>query len=246
MKHIFLLFVLFLISLNAQNRNPIISAVFDDLIKSIVADEKYIFDDDNIILKVPDFADNPFQVPIYVNGLKIVNAKRLVLFADYNPISNIIDMELEHLLPVISTNIKVAQETPLRALILDDKNIWHVGSINIKSNGGGCDISAQSSNSYEYEKLLGEIKTELFQKEEGNRIKTSIFHPMETGLIFGTNEFYINSIIIKDKDKVLANIKSTSVISENPRFIFESKNKIDNLDIEFTDNDGNIYKAQKK
>ena len=246
MKHIFLLFVLFLISLNAQNKNPILSPIFDDLIKSIVADEKYIFDDDNIILKVPDFADNPFQVPIYVNGLKIVNAKRLVLFADYNPISNIIDMELENLLPVISTNIKVAQETPLRALILDDKNIWHVGSINIKSNGGGCDISTQSSNSYEYEKLLGEIKIELFQKEEGNRIKTSIFHPMETGLIFGTNEFYINSIIIKDKDKVLANIKSTSVISENPRFIFESKNKIDNLDIEFTDNDGNIYKAQKK
>ena len=153
MKHIFLLFVLFLISLNAQNKNPIISPIFDDLIKSIVADEKYIFDDDNIILKVPDFADNPFQVPIYVNGMKILNAKRLVLFADYNPISNIIDMKLEHLLPVISTNIKVAQETPLRALILDDKHIGHVGIKNIKSSGGGCDISTLSANNYEYEEL---------------------------------------------------------------------------------------------
>ena len=246
MKHIFLLLVLFLISLNAQNKNPIISPIFDDLIKPIVGNDKYIFDDNNIILKVPNFADNPFQVPIYVNGTKILNAKRLVLFADYNPISNIIDMELESFLPVISANIKVAQGTPLRALILDDKNIWHVGSINIKSNGGGCDISTQSSNNYEYEELLGEIKTEFFSKNGGYRIKTSIFHPMETGLIFGTTEFYINSIIIKDKNKVLANIKSTSVISENPRFIFESKNKTDNLDIEFADNDGNKYKAQIK
>jgi sulfur-oxidizing protein SoxY len=245
MKHIFLLLTLFLLSSNAQIKNPIESPIFEDIIKSIIADEKYIFND-NIILKVPDFADNPFQVPIYVDGRKIPNAKRLVLFADYNPIPNIIDINLKNLLPVISINIKVAQGTPLRALILDDKNIWHVGSINIRSNGGGCDISAQSSNEYKYENRLGEIKTEFFPKDDGYRIKTSIFHPMETGLVFGTTAFYIDSIIIRNKDEILANISSTSVISENPRFTFESKNKIDNLTIEFTDNDGNKYKAQTK
>lgn len=245
MKHLFLLIIMFLISLNAQNKNPIITPAFDELIKSIIGEEKYIFDD-TIVLKVPDFADNPFQVPIYVDGTKIPNAKRMILFTDYNPIANIIDIELKELLPIISTNIKVAQGTPLRALILDDKNIWHVGSINIRSNGGGCDVSAQSSKDYEYEKLLGEIKIELFQKEKGTRIKTSIFHPMNTGFVFGTNEFYINSITIKNNSKVLADIKSTSVISENPRFIFELKNRVDNLNIEFIDNDGNNYKADIK
>ena len=69
---------------------------------------------------------------------------------------------------------------------------------------------------------------------------------MNTGFVFGTNEFYINSITIKNNSKVLADIKSTSVISENPRFIFELKNKVDNLNIEFIDNDGNNYKADIK
>ena len=45
---------------------------------------------------------------------------------------------------------------------------------------------------------------------------------------------------------MLGNIQSTSVISENPRFIFETKEKVDNINIEFTDSDGNKYKAQIK
>ena len=69
---------------------------------------------------------------------------------------------------------------------------------------------------------------------------------METGLVFGTTEFYINEISIKNNDTVLGNIQSSSVISENPRFIFETKEKVDNINIEFTDSDGNKYKAQIK
>ena len=37
-----------------------------------------------------------------------------------------------------------------------------------------------------------------------------------------------------------------SSVSENPRFIFELKNRVDNLNIEFIDNDGNNYKADIK
>lgn len=246
MKFIYLLIFSFIFLQNLNAKNPIPSPTFDDILKDIIKNEKYIFDDENIEIKVPSFADNPIQVPIFVNAKKIKDAKRMILFADLNPIPKIIDMDLKAIYPLVSLNIKVAQETPLRALILDDKNIWHVGSINIRSNGGGCDVSAQSSKDYEYEKLLGEIKIELFQKEKGTRIKTSIFHPMNTGFVFGTNEFYINSITIKNNSKVLADIKSTSVISENPRFIFELKNKVDNLNIEFIDNDGNNYKADIK
>ena len=64
--------------------------------------------------------------------LKNKNAKQMILFADLNPIPVIVDMKLNELLPLISLNIKVAQETPIRALVLDDENIWHIGSANIK------------------------------------------------------------------------------------------------------------------
>jgi sulfur-oxidizing protein SoxY len=241
MKKVYLLIFLISISLIAEGKNPLESPMFDTLIKSIVNETNYVFDNQNIIIKVPDFADNPVQVPIFVDGTKIKNAKRLILITDYNPIPNIIDIKLYNLLPIFSTNIKIAQGTPLRVLILDDKNIWHIGSKNIKSNGGGCDISSQISKNNEFEDFLGKIKIQLFDKDNSTKIKSSIFHPMETGLVFGTTEFYINKITLKTNNNLLAEMSLTQVISENPRFIFETKEKIDNLTINFFDINGNNF-----
>ncbi|MGP2656413.1 quinoprotein dehydrogenase-associated SoxYZ-like carrier [Malaciobacter sp. WC5094] len=234
----------FLLSSSLFAKNPIFSPTFDDLIKQTIGSEKYIFDDKNIQIKVPNFADNPVQVPIYVNASKIKDAQKMILFADLNPIPRIIDMQTTKILPVISINIKVAQETPLRALVLDSKGIWHIGSKNIRSNGGGCDVSSQASTNSDFAKFLGKTKGKVFEKKDRNRIKASIFHPMETGLIFGNVEFYINTITIKNDKEILSTIKTTSAISENPRFIFETQNNSKSYKMNFLDNDGNDFELE--
>lgn len=243
MKYIF--FILLLIA-NLYGKNPILSPTFDEIIKPIIEDKKYIFDDENITIEVPNFADNPVQVPIFVDAKKIKNAKQLILFADLNPIPVIVDMKLLELLPLISLNIKVAQETPIRALVLDDKNIWHIASKNIKSFGGGCSVASVSSSDTDFAKLLGKTKINSFENGEITRLKASIFHPMETGLIFGKNEFFINKINIFAQNKPISQIKTYSAISENPRFIFETKVKTNDYKIEFFDVDGNRFIAQTK
>ena len=247
MKNIFILFFYLIFIQNLQAKNPIESPTFDDILKNIIKDDSYVFDDENIKIKVPAFADNPIQVPIFVDGKNIKNAKRMILFTDLNPIAQIIDMDLKNILPLVSLNIKVAQETPIRALILDDKNIWHIGSNNIKSFGGGCSVSSVSSSNTDFEKLLGKIKSEVFEIEKDSyRIKSSIFHPMETGLIFGEPEFYINKIVLKDGVNILSTMELFSTISENPRFIFETKVKSQNYIIEFFDIDGNVFTSEIK
>ena len=243
MKHIFLIF-LFIVNLYSQN--PISTPTFDEILKTIIDNKEYIFDDKNITIEVPNFADNPIQVPILVDAKKIKNAKQMILFADLNPIPIIVDMNLKELLPLISLNIKVAQETPIRALVLDDENIWHIGSANIKSFGGGCSVASVSSSQTDFAKLLGKTKIDLFSNDGIIRIKSSIFHPMETGLIFGNSAFYINKILLKADDKNISEIKTYSAISENPRFIFETKTKAQNYKIEFFDIDGNQFSAQTK
>jgi len=246
MKNIFKLitFITFLLtSLNASN--PVESPMFDDIMKQLVGDQKYIFDKD-IEIKVPSFADNPVQVPIYIDGKSVKNAKRMIVFADLNPIPIITDVELKDFYPVISTNIKVAQETPLRALILDENGLWHVGSANIKSNGGGCDISSQASNNYEFAQLMGQTKGKIYTKKDVLRIKASVYHPMETGLVFGNNEFYINKIDIKSDNVTLASFKTTAAISENPRLILESKKNIEDFKMTFYDTDGNEFDLEVK
>lgn len=242
MKKIFLLVLSFLIIQNLYANNPIVSPTFDSLLKEFIKNDKYIFDDKNITIKVPSFADNPIQVPIFVDAKKIKNAKRVIVFADLNPIPKIIDMNLENgLLPIISVNIKVAQETPLRALILDDKNIWHIGSKNIKSFGGGCSVSSVASGNSDYDKLLGKGKAEIFKNENSFRIKSSIFHPMETGLIFGNTEFYINKIVLKANNKEFGEVLVYSAVSENPRFIFETNIDEKEYKLEFIDTDSNKF-----
>ncbi|QKE27789.1 quinoprotein dehydrogenase-associated SoxYZ-like carrier [Arcobacter acticola] len=246
MKYIFFLLIYFLFAQNTYANNPVESPTFDDILKRIIQDDKYIFDDKNINIKVPLFADNPVQVPIFVDAKAIKNAKRLILFADLNPIEKIIDMDLVNLLPIVSLNIKVAQETPIRALILDDKGLWHIGSNNIKSFGGGCSVSSVASTDTNFDKLLGKAKGNVFKTPDSIRLKASIFHPMETGLVFGNSEFYINKITIKADDKVLANIDAYSSISENPRFIFETTLESQNYKIEFFDIDGNKFNMDIK
>lgn len=243
MKHIFLIF-LFIVNLYSQN--PISTPTFDEILKTIIDNKEYIFDDKNITIEVPNFADNPIQVPILVDAKKIKDAKQLILFADLNPIPVIVDMKLNELLPLISLNIKVAQETPIRALVLDDENIWHIGSANIKSFGGGCSVASSASSGDDFAKLLGKTKIDIFGNDGIIRIKSSIFHPMETGLIFGNSAFYINKILLKADDKNISEIKTYSAISENPRFIFETKTKASNYKIEFFDTDGNHFTSQTK
>ena len=246
MKYIFFLLVSFLLVQNSYGKNPVESPTFDDILKEIIKDDKYIFDDKNINVQVPLFADNPVQVPIFVDAKAIKNAKRMVIFTDLNPISKVIDMDLQNLLPIVSLNIKVAQETPIRASVLDDKGLWHIGSNNIKSFGGGCSVSSVASTDTNFDKLLGKAKGNVFKTPDSIRLKASIFHPMETGLVFGNSEFYINKITIKADDKVLANIDAYSSISENPRFIFETLVESKDYKIEFFDIDGNKFNMDIK
>ena len=247
MKFIHLLILFFVFLQNLYAKNPIQSPTFDDILKEIIKTDAYIFDDENIKIKVPSFADNPVQVPVFADAKNIKNAKRIILFADLNPTAKIIDMDLTNILPLVSLNIKVAQETPLRALVLDENNVWHIGSKNIKSFGGGCSVASVTSSNTDFEKLLGKIKTEFFKVEENiYRIKSSIFHPMETGLIFGNSEFYINKLELKDDENILSSMELFSSISENPRFIFETKVKSENYNIKFYDTDGNLFTSKIK
>lgn len=244
MKKILTFIVSITIALSLNASEKIDSDTFNEIAKPIIGDKKYVLEKEKIKIKVPNFADNSLQVPIFVDASKIKNSKRMVLFADYNPIPIIVDMETTNILPVISTNIKVASETPLRILVLDENDLWHINTAIIKSAGGGCDVSSLSSKDDEFAESLGKTKGKIFDKKNRKRIKASIFHPMETGLVFGTSEFYLNKILIRQNDKIISTIKTTSVISENPRFIFETDKTANNLNIEFNDNDGNTFNLE--
>lgn len=239
------LFVL-MFSTNLLAGNPVYSPTFDTIMAQTLPQTPYRFDDQNITINVPRFADNPTQVPIFVDASKIKDARRVIVFADLNPIPEIVDMRLTGAKAVISFNIRVAQETPIRALVEDGEGKWHVGSANIKSSGGGCSVSNTPEQSKSFALLLGHYKSQVTHRDGAYRIKFSIFHPMDSGLFFGNAAFYIERMALYDGKKLLADLTTTSTISQNPRILLETKEGEGDYTVVLSDTDANEYRIPAK
>lgn len=239
-------------TLNAQTNSGIFSSdtVFPDLDQEtkedFFGDNKVIFHDKNIIVKVPSFADNPAQVPIFVDASYYKKGKRIIVFADLNLIKTILDMQIIDFVPTMSMNIKVAQATPLRVAVLDENDVWHVATADIQSEGGGCSVAPNEEKDKEKLEQLGKYRSKVSQKKDGYDLKFSIYHPMETGLFFGKSEFYINDLQIKENNKTLVKIETSAAVSENPRFEFKKMQGNGNYTIIMNDTDGNNFTIKPK
>lgn len=235
-----------LLTQSLEAKDPLNSPVWKETIKSMIGNDKFIFDDKNIKINVPAFADNPLQVPIYIDASKIQGAKKLLIFADLNAIVKVADFDLQDMKAVLSLNIKVAQGTPLRAVVQDENNLWHVGSANINSFGGGCAVPSGASKMESYEDLLGKTKSKVWKRKDTYRIKWSIFHPMETGLFVGNPSFYITDINITSNKKTIGKINLYASVSENPRIILETKEGNGEYELLIKDTDGNEFDLNTK
>ncbi|MDD2266752.1 thiosulfate oxidation carrier protein SoxY [Sulfuricurvum sp.] len=238
-----LLFLLLSASTLAQN--PIYSPTFDDLVHDTLHTQTYFFDDENITITVPKFADNPSQVPVSIDASKIKNPKRMVVFADLNYIPEIMDVDVLRLKPIFSFNIRVAQETPIRVLVQDDKGLWHIGSKNIKSPGGGC-ASASPEDNKKFALLQGKSKSHTVRQDDSYAINFSIYHPMETGLMFGTAPFYIKHLNLYSNKELIGSMDMTSAISQNPVLTLYTSFGNGNYTIDMEDTDANEYHIQTK
>lgn len=241
-----LIFSLLLITQISYAKDPLNSPVWDETIIQMIGESKFIFDDTNIKINVPAFADNPLQVPIFIDASKIENAKRMLVFADLNAIVKIADYDLKDMKAILSLNIKIAQGTPLRAVVLDENNLWHVGSTTINSFGGGCSVPSTASSQENYEDLLGKTKSRVWKNKDTYRLKWSIFHPMETGLFAGNPSFYISDVNIMFNKKLIGKISLYSSVSENPRIILETKAGNGSYELLIKDSDGNEFDLETK
>ncbi|MFY9142494.1 thiosulfate oxidation carrier protein SoxY [Sulfuricurvum sp.] len=235
-----------LLGITLEAKNPIYSPTFDDLIHNTLHGATYSYDDTNITISVPKFADNPSQVPVSIDASKIKEAKRMIVFADLNYIPEIMDVKLLKLDPIFSFNIRVAQETPVRVLVEDANGLWHVGSANIKSSGGGCATPNTPEESKKFALLQGKHKSSVTRVKDTYFINFSIFHPMETGLMFGTTAFYIKHLDLYYKQELIGSMELTSAISQNPTLLLQTSAGDGTYSIDLEDTDANEYRILTK
>lgn len=236
----------------AEQVDPLNSPVWHYLRARFLGESPYQFDN-RVVVSVPPFAEDPTQVPLLVDVSAIDEPLlRLVVWADLNPIQHIYSVEsADRHLPRIAIRFKVQQATPVRAAVLTESGKWLVGGQYLEAAGGGCTAPSMANASPYWESHLGEIESRSFERamnsgRSSQRYKVKIIHPMDTGLVSGIPEFYIQQLEVRRPDQAaILSMELSQPVSENPVFTFDmssaSVTAQDRYKLWMRDNNGNVF-----
>ncbi len=173
--------------------------------------------------------------------------KQIVILVDDNPIQLVTRIYPQREVKSIGMNIRLEQDSYVRAAILSDDNIWNIGSKKVIVNSpGGCSLPSCNPEKEICEiKELGKISMQKYKRTSGDwRLKFKINHPMDTGLVSDPKsgktipEYYINKVDFSDKNGYLAKAKTYGALSANPTLVLDFGNPIKNINVKATDTKG--------
>ena len=222
--------------------DPLRSSQWPQMHKLFLADGPVLFDD-NVKVIAPIAAENALEVPVMIDASGINDVSKILVFADYNPIPKVLEYYPESAQAQIGFRFKIQQSSPIRAAVLDKQGFWHVNGVWIEAAGGGCTLPSVGSGNEDWISRLGEVKGKVWQKQDRQRLKFSVMHPMDTGLANGIPVFYLETIQIKDAaGHLIAQLLPFEPISENPVFTLDLNHQ-GPVNISGRDNNGNRFWA---
>ncbi len=213
--------------------------------EQILNKEPVVFDD-RINIQVPDFAEDPMNVPVSVEINGINDIAEIRVFADLNPIQKILVFKPLHIKPYIAFRFKVEQATPVRAAVKTNDGSWYVGGRWLEAAGGGCTAPGTGTLIPDWQdKLLNVTSRVKMNDAYIGRLRFKIKHPMDTGLADGIPEFYIKKYALLDESKrEIAIVETFQPVSEDPVFSFDIYDaKTSSIELIGMDNNGNKLEA---
>ncbi|MGB0734089.1 MAG: quinoprotein dehydrogenase-associated SoxYZ-like carrier [Pontibacterium sp.] len=236
-----------LVNANTLPKDPLESVMWEFTRDKFIGDAPYVFDPQIKVL-MPSFAEDPLQVPVTVDATALgERVKKVVVWSDLNPIQHILSFEpLAGAQSKFSFRFKVQQATPVRAAVLTDDGVWHMGGDWLEAAGGGCTAPSMGSGLAEWEFSLGETQQRLFGYNDVMRYKMHIVHPMDTGLANGIPEFFIEQVELRRQgdQQVIAKMAMSQPVSENPVLTFDFAKTDEPLEVWLRDNNGNEFLSQ--
>lgn len=212
------------------------------------ADAKTVFDS-RIKVTVPLFAEDAMNVPVSFDASALGKVKKIVVLVDRNPIRKVLEFIPEKAKPALNFRFKLEQASPIRVAALTEDGVWHVGYAFIEAAGGGCTVPGATRADGSWPQTLNKVAGKMFdanQLRDDARLRVQVSHPMDTGLVAGVPAFYIEEMILQDKNKqVLAKLYPFEPVSENPLFSFDfDKKPVGPISLVGRDNNGNRIDAK--
>ena len=229
---------------SAVEGDPLPSVMWDYHHQRLLNNEPFVFDE-RVKVSVPPFAEDSRQVPVEIDARALPGRfSRMLLWAELNPLPRVFSLRASaELVPLLAIRIRVEQATPIRAALLGEDGVWHVGSAWIDAAGGGCTAPSVVRAQPGWEERLGQVLGRSFARRDNNRLRVQISHPMDNGLVGGIPEFYLDRAELRSTTgEVLASFELFPAISENPTLTMEVRGHPHTV-LWLHDNNGNEFEA---
>lgn len=231
--------------------DPTLSANWSEVREEYSITGKVIFDD-NVKVIMQDFVEEPHEVSLVVKIPDYLRSmQEFVLLIENNPIQEAIRIYPHRPIEAVGMNVRLEDDSPVRAALKDSSGIWHVGSkmVFVKSPGGcslpSCDPETETCEMAE----LGKILISQFNREAGAwRVKTKITHPMDTGFVIADDggvvpSYYIDRINFSDENGTIAEMETYAALSSNPVIMLDLPTRGQNVRINVRDIKGLQFEA---
>lgn len=224
--------------------DPLESPLWDIMVATHFPEDARIVFDERVSVIAPDYAIDSLATPVLVEAPELEGVEEILVFADLNPITKILEYYPKQAAPTIAFRFKIQQATPVRAAMRTADGVWHVGGKWINAEGGGCTAPSIASGSPAWVTRLGEVSARLWPRGPSKqRLRLRVIHPMDTGLAAGIPVFHITDMRITSADgDLLAKIKPYEPVSENPVLTVDLEHR-GAVEISGRDNNGNRFSA---
>lgn len=224
-----------------ERGDPLDSARWADMHRHILGNAPVLFDP-RVKVIAPSLAENPLQVPVSVDASALSKVEEVIVFADFNPIVEILRFYPEAVPASLGFRVKLQQSTPVRAAVRTADGIWHVGGTWVNTAGGGCTTPSLGSGSPAWQSRLNEVSARQWSTgPNAGRLRLKIVHPMDTGLVAGIPSFFLEEITLRDvSGKALMRLKPAEPVAENPVFTLGGLGEAP-VEVVGRDNNGNTF-----
>lgn len=228
-----------------ESGDPLASARWADMEKTFLAGAPVLFDP-RVKVIAPSTAENPMQVPVTVDATALPKVQEVVVFADFNPIVQVLRFFPEGSDAYLGFRVKLQQSTPVRAAVRTTDGVWHVGGTWVTTVGGGCTAPSAAAASREWQQRLNEVSGRQWPEgPNGGRVRLRIVHPMDTGLVAGTPAFFLEEIAVADAaGQRLMRVQTFEPVAENPVFTLHRGATAGPVEASGRDNNGNTFRAR--
>lgn len=176
--------------------------------------------DPRVKVIVPVIAEDQHRFPVAIDARGIEGVRRILIFADLNPIPLAVDYRLIGAQPYIETRIKLDQRTPVRGAAQLASGEWLVSGVWVDAAGGGCSAPPLSRVRGDWADHLGEMRGGAWSipgQSNTARLRVSFRHPMDTGLVENIGTYYIDHLSVRNAQGIeLGTLAMQASISEDP------------------------------